>query len=1052
MTYPKMDEKHHSQLPALRVLQAMGYQYIDIDTARQYRGENMSNVILDDVLLENLHHLNRYTAHGKQHTFSDGSLKNVVDKLKYIGDANFIAEAKDKYELLRLGTSETVLTDGKAKTIRYIDWRNWDNNQFHMTAEYTVRRTGSNTSYRPDIVLFVNGIPFVIIECKSASVDIGEAISQHMRNQQPDGIRHLYKYAQILIVTKNTKHEKNGEYPCQYATTGTPKKYWSVWHEQHIHESDILNIFNTPCNAHAFYDLGTHSFTTKPLSSLTEQDKTLVALCRPDRLLKLSADGILFDADKKKIARYQQYFAVQKIMHRIQTQTDPKKRGGVIWHTQGSGKSLTMIMTAEKIASCKSLRSPRIIVVTDRTDLDEQITETFMHCGYDEDTIHRCTSGRDLAGKIQQKRTRVLTTLVQKFETVIKYGKCVDTDDNIFIMIDEAHRTQYGVLSAQMHRTFPNATYLGFTGTPLMKGDKNTYNKFGTIIDKYAIDQAVQDNAIVPLLYEGRHAITKVHNSIDIWFDRITKNLQPEQVADLKRKYGKLNAIHDSIPVIQMRVYDIHQHFTSQIQPLGYKGQIVVQSRETAVKFQQEFEAFNDIKTQVVMTLADKKHHQTDVHDVQDSPIAMFHNRMLDIYGDEKTYAKQVTKQFKDGDLDIVIVVDKLLTGFDVPANSVMYLCKELKGHTLLQAIARVNRLYDDNKIHGLIIDYVGILGDLKHSLDTYTAFQDFDEADIANAVVAVHTQVNKLESYYHALINRFTHITDTHDTEQYIDVIRDAHIRNTFYEDVQNFTRTLELALSTVEFYDTHTDTQIKHYKTTTQFYQNLKKDAKSRFHECFDMHRYKGEIQRLLNKNLISNEVAIVIEPINILNTHQVNKVLHDMGVSTTSKADTIAFATDKIISEKMAEDPEFFKKFSKILQDCIQAFQKHRDAEKYLEDIMDIRNKVTENRHEDLPDGIEPNTFEAKIYGNVWKKFDYIDTDTTLKAIKDMTHFIRPYTHKVDFNKNTDAQNKLRQDILLYIYDEIETPYNITLSDEDLTKIQDILINLARNNKVV
>jgi type I restriction enzyme R subunit len=412
------------------------------------------------------------------------------------------------YDLLTLGKSlpQTIRGDTKSFPMKYIDWHEIANNVFHVTEEYAVERPSSHETGRPDVVLFVNGIPLCVIECKRPDLKdaIAEAVSQMIRNQRDDEIPKLFCYAQLLLAL--SKNE------AKYATVGTAAKFWAVWKEDV--EKDVQAI------------LGGERLATP-------QDLAVYSLCRPERLMQLAFDFTLFDAGEKKVARYQQYFCVRKIVERIrQRDEDGRRQGGVVWHTQGSGKSLTMVMLARAIARME-LPDYKVVLVTDRVDLDDQIYGTFKSCGIEP---VRATTGRNLAELLEGPKSRVITSIIDKFETAVARCSVENASPNVFVLVDEGHRGQYGALHGRMRKALPNACFIGFTGTPVLKKEKDTISRFGGLIDSYAIRQAVADGAVVPLLYEGRDVEQYVdRQAIDRWFEIITQTLTAEQRTDLKK-------------------------------------------------------------------------------------------------------------------------------------------------------------------------------------------------------------------------------------------------------------------------------------------------------------------------------------------------------------------------------------------------------------------------------------------------------------------------------------------------------------------------------------
>ncbi|WP_300385212.1 HsdR family type I site-specific deoxyribonuclease, partial [Clostridium sp.] len=368
---------------------------------------------------------------------------------------------------------------------------------------------------RPDIVLFVNGIPFCVIELKASAVSLKQSISQMIGNQKKDNIPHLFKYVQ-LVLAGNTREVR-------YATTGTPAKFWAVWKEEE--------------------DLGVEALVKGRLA--TELDRTIVSLLNIDRVLEIIREYTLFDNNVKKIARYQQYFGIKRTLERIDTFDNTGKRnGGLIWHTQGSGKSLTMVMLARALR--RRITNAKIIIVTDRKELDSQIKRTFTQSGFKNDIIQAQT-GSHLNSQLLSKESKIITTIINKFDKVFNVGSKID-DPNIFVLVDESHRTQNGQLHEKMRKVFPSGCYVGFTGTPLMKKEKNSFSQFGVMIHKYTIDQAVEDKAVLPLLYEGRLVDQWINDEsgLERKFEMISRNLNEEQKEDLKQKWARFQKVASS--------------------------------------------------------------------------------------------------------------------------------------------------------------------------------------------------------------------------------------------------------------------------------------------------------------------------------------------------------------------------------------------------------------------------------------------------------------------------------------------------------------------------
>ncbi|MBR5839539.1 MAG: HsdR family type I site-specific deoxyribonuclease, partial [Victivallales bacterium] len=561
---------------------------------------------------------------------------------------------------------------------------------------------------RPDIVLFINGIPFAVIECKSPLEPVDTAVEQTIRNQQKDYIPQLFKFAQIVMATN-----KNA---VKYATTATSKKFWSVWKEEDgAWLKDLLDKWvkgRMP----------------------TEQDRTIVSLLSPERVFLLIKYFILFDANVKKICRHQQFFAVQEIVKTINEKDDKGNRqSGVIWHTQGSGKSLTMVMLAKYILMELTSCHPKVVIVTDRTDLDDQIKNTFSNT---RQTPAQATSGKHLVKLVNNSKVDIITTIINKFNAAEQQDTKIDSRD-VFVLVDESHRSNYGLMATKMRSVFPNACYIGFTGTPLMKAEKNTMAKFGKLIHKYTIQDGVDDHEIVPLIYEGRFVEQKVdEENIDLWFKQTTKRLTEAQQEDLRRKWSSIRRLTSTDARIKRIALDISEHFINGFKHTGFKAMLATNYKRDAIRYLDCFEKFGDLTCAVVISAPDMRESVDDVDEGSDDTVIAFWNKMMQKYKDADDYEETLKAQFRNGEIDILIVCNKLLTGYDAPVCQVLYIDKELKEHGLLQAIARTNRLAD-GKDYGLIVDYRGLIEKLDTAMDMYSGagLEKFDSGDLKGVV-----------------------------------------------------------------------------------------------------------------------------------------------------------------------------------------------------------------------------------------------------------------------------------------------------------------------------
>lgn len=1053
-------EKILSQIPALQLLINMGYEYLPPGKAFAERQRKIGNVLLEGILGAQLRRLNRINYKGQEYLFSEENIQAAIQKIKNVKFDGLLRTNEAVYDLLTLGTAleQAIEGDTKSFNLSYIDWKNPSRNQFHVTVEFSVERTRSTETVRPDIVLFVNGIPFGVIECKAPGIDIEQAVSQSIRNQGNDYIPKLFFYVQLLLgVNKNS---------ALYATVGSSVRFWTQWNELSDTEEKVLRIANSPlsseqkdvlfagefADARKYFD----ELETEGERLLTEQDKALYSLCRPERLLDLAYRFTLFDGGIKKIARYQQYFVVKSTLQRLkQVGKDGRRQGGIIWHSQGSGKSLTMVMLARSLALDPLVSNSRIVLVTDREDLDIQLGNTFAACGLNPE---RATSGRHLLELVSEHRAGIVTTLIHKFDKALNVRKYKDNSPDIFMLIDESHRTNFGTFAARMRQMFPNACYLGFTGTPLMKKEKNNFLRFGGLIEPcYSIVQAVEDGAIVPLLYEGRHVeMDQNKAAIDLWFDRHTQGLSKEQQADLKRKYARAEMLNKADQVIYMRAFDISEHFRAGWQGTGFKAQLVAPSKIAALKYQEYLSEIGYVTSEVVISPPDSREGYEDIDDESKDVVVKFWKKMMNRYGSEEEYVKQVINQFKYGnDPEILIVVSKLLTGFDAVRNTVIYLCKELKEHTLLQAIARVNRIFE-NKEFGFVVDYVGLLGELDKALTMYSAFEGFEEADIEGALTSVATEISKLPQLYSDLWDVFKEVKNSYDEEAFEVLLSDDSRREDFYLRLAEYAKSLKIALSAESFIMRTADEQLERYKQDLKRFMHLKSAVKMRYAENIDYRDYEPKIKKLLDTHIQANEVTQLNEPVNIFDEKMFTQVKEEQGIyggkSSAARADAIAHATKRVITEKMGQDPAFYEKFSKLIEQVILDYRAKRISDiDYLHKVSEIRDSVVTRKHDDVPAIIEENDDAIAFYGVIKPLFERLHVEeieqTSINAAL-VIHDIIGRHYKVQFWEDTDAQNQAINDIDDYLFDELKGNRGIDLTVDEMDKIIKQCMDLAKH----
>src|SRR5574344_341961 len=719
---PTYTEDDISKYPAIELLRSLGYTYISPEDCQKQRGSSY-NVVLKDILRGQLRKMNRYTYAGVENEFSLANIERAIDDLNIPLTDGLIKTNEKIYGMLMLGRSyQELVGEGKPLSfdMKYIDWNNPQNNVFHVTQEFSVDSIDKEHTVRPDIVLFINGIPFAVIECKAPDISTDQAVEQMLRNQMQEYIPQLFTFVQIVMATNKNM--------VKYATAGTPKKFWTVWKEQ---DAEYLNAIIK------------RTITDR---MPTEQDKTIISLFGIARVMRLMRFFVLFDAKVKKICRYQQYFGVEEIIKTVQqSDENGNRKGGVIWHTQGSGKSLTMVMFAKYVLTELSACSPRVIVVTDRKELDRQITDTFSHTHL---VPAHAATGRNLVELIKSGKVDIVTTIINKFNTAEKLD-VKDESRNVFMLVDESHRSNYGQLAAKMRTVFPNACYIGFTGTPLMKSEKNTMAKFGRLIHKYTIKDGVDDGAIVPLIYEGRFIEQSVdEENIDLWFKQTTKRLTEDQRLDLMQKWSSIRRLTSTNARIKRIALDINDHFIEGYKKTGFKALLATNYKRDAIRYLECFEQLGDLNCAVLISSPEMRECVDDVDEGTDSLVFSFWNKMMKQYGDDETYEETLKDRFCAGDIDILIVCSKLLTGFDAPVCQILYIDKELKEHGLLQAIARTNRIAD-GKDYGLIVDYRGLIDKLDDAMEMYSGagLENFDSADLKGVVVDVMSVVGSLRN-----------------------------------------------------------------------------------------------------------------------------------------------------------------------------------------------------------------------------------------------------------------------------------------------------------------
>ena len=606
-----MTERKISQEPAIELFKKLGYIYISPEECLKERGDNYS-CILKKILKNKMSEINSYEYNGKINKFSMFNIEKAINDLDMPVEEGLGAVSEKVYNKLIYGQSyEEEVEDRKISfDLNYIDWTN-ENNVFHVTDEFYVESNNGEKNAIVDIVLFVNGIPFCAIECKSAIVSVEQGIEQSIRNQSKAYIPQLFKFTS-LIMSSNKNEVK-------YGTTLTAKKFYCIWNyikdEKEIIENRVMSL-----------NLGRIA---------TYQDYIFTAMLSPERLLDITKYYTLFDANVKKVCRYQQFYAVKNIIKTVNGYgEDGNRKSGVVWHTQGSGKSLTMVMLAKYLLD--NIKNSKIIIVTDRKELDKQIAKTFSNSKV---KPTRATSGKNLVDLIVEGKADVITAIINKFNTIDR-NNIKSYDKDIFVLVDESHRSNYGELSVKMRRAFPNASYIGFTGTPLMKNEKTAMKFGGTYIHKYTIKDGVDDKVIVPLIYEGRFIEQIVdEKNIDLWFEKTCAKLNDKQKEDLKRKWSSIQKLNSSIDRIGRIMLDIEEHYLANVYNVGFKAMLATNSKLEAIRYYNSFKEYSDLEVAACISAPDDREGYEEVDDESEIPeVKKFWNDMMKIYGNGDEY------------------------------------------------------------------------------------------------------------------------------------------------------------------------------------------------------------------------------------------------------------------------------------------------------------------------------------------------------------------------------------------------------------------------------
>ena len=915
-----------------------------------------------------------------------GLITNAIRQLKQaatMGDGKKLYHAnKDVYSLLRYGVKVRQGQGETTKTVWLIDWQNPHKNEFAIAEEVSVK--GKNTK-RPDIVIYVNGIALGVIELKRSSVFVAEGIRQNRDNQEKIFIRDFFSSMQLIMAGNDTEG-------LRYGTIQTPEKHYYRWKEENP-------AYNATVDDRSLKYLSVHDANAASgAMALDVLDFDIINLCQKDRFLEIIHNFIVFDAGTKKTCRHNQYFGVKASQARVQA-----KEGGIIWHTQGSGKSLTMVWLAKWIR--ENIDNARVLVITDRTELDEQIEGVF--AGVDE-VISRSKNGAGLIAELNQAEPWLMCSLVHKFGRKTKDKNEDDEDDkateeylaaltknlpknfrakgNLFVFVDECHRTQSGKLHTAMTALLPDAIFVGFTGTPLLKKDKQkSIEVFGSFIHTYKFDEAVADGVVLDLQYEARDIDQYIRSpeKIDEWFEINTRGLTDMAKVQLKQRWGTMQKVLSSKDRLEMIVNDIWKDMKIKPRLADGRGNamLVCASIYQACKVYELFTktelkgkcaivtsylpSANDIKGEESGAGATEKLHQYEIY--QQMLADYFEVPKEDAINKAEEFEKLVKAQFKKepGQMRLLIVVDKLLTGFDAPSATYLYIDKKMQDHGLFQAICRVNRLDGDDKEYGYIIDYKDLFHSLETSIGDYTsgAFDDYDKEDVkgllTNRLDKSKESLEEAREATKALCEPVLHPKELIDYIRYFcgdvanpeDLLLNEAKRVSLYKNVAAFVRAYSNMANEMEAAG-YSAKQAQEIKAEVEHFAAMRQDIKKASRDEVDMKQYEPAMRRLLDTYVKADDSEIVIdfEQLGLIELI-VEKAKQNPPNSASKKvpeamAETIENNVRKVMIDGQPINPKYYEKMSELLDALIA--QRREEAisyEAYLKKVKELAQNVSQ-----------------------------------------------------------------------------------------------------------
>jgi type I restriction enzyme R subunit len=914
---------------------------------------------------------------------------------------------KEVYSLLRYGVKVKANVGDNFETVELIDWKNPSNNHFAIAEEVTV--FGQHEK-RPDIVIYVNGIALGVLELKRSTVSIGDGIRQSIVNQQKEFIQSFFSTIQFIFAGNDTEG-------LRYGAIGTEEKFFLKWKEDSPEENLL--------------------------------DKYLLKLCNKERFLEIIHDFVLFDGGIKKLCRPHQYFGIKAAQSHVN-----RYEGGIVWHTQGSGKSLVMVLLAKWILENKP--KARVVIITDRDELDKQIETVFHDAG--EQSIKRTRSGKDLMEQLGNTLPRILCSLVHKFgkrgvddfEDFIAELKNSPTKTvgEIFVFVDECHRTQSGKLHKVMKAILQNAVFIGFTGTPLLKQDRQTsLEVFGKYIHTYKFNEAVIDEVVRDLVYEARDIDQKItaQSKIDKWFEAKTKGLNDFQKSELKKKWGTMQQVLSSRSRLEKIVSDIVFDFNVKPRLASGRGNaiLVAGSIYEACKYYELFQntplkgkcaivtsynpSLNDITT--ANTGANT---ETEKEFIYKTYIALLNNMAAEQYED---WAKDKFKK-EPANMRLLIVVDKLLTGFDSPPCTYLYIDKKMQDHGLFQAICRVNRLHTDDKQFGYIVDYMDLFPKVENAVSVYTTELDYDTFEKKDVDIMLKDRLEKGREKLDEALERLEALCEPvappKDSKAYIrffcgnpenrDELKETEtLRTTLYKYTVSFVRAFANISAELEEAG-YSAARIEIIKSKVQFYLNLREEIRMASGETLDMKTYEADMRYLID-NFIQAEESKRIDPfgdqplLDIIVNSGIAAAVSSLPNGIKSNHEAVAETIENNVRAKIVKehliDPAYFDEMSRLLDEIIKERKANAlEYAEYLAKIAALANRVNQLTRDDLPPTVKTGAQRA-IFNNMNKNEALaLSLDEAVLRVK-----------KSDWRGNLQKENEIKAELFKILNDAKE-----------------------------